>query len=874
MKDEILAEFAADPDTHYGTALFAERGFERRRCRCGRHFWTLGPSESCPEHSPDAFSFIGDPPTARRFDYAEAWRQVEGFFTANGHESVGRYPTVCRWRDDLHFTIASVVDFQRVVGSEVVFELPADQLVVPQTCLRFKDIENVGVTGRHFSSFCMVGQHAVDGPGGYWKDRCIELDFGLLTGPFGIPPERVVFVEDAWEGGGSFGPSLEYFVGGLELGNAVFTEFQWAGGQRRRLQRRIIDMGAGLERLAWITCGTPTAYDCCFGGAVLEAAGAGNSDPGIAARYYAAMARAQEGDPGAREAVMREAGITVRDYEKEVAPLETAYMIADHVRTLVFAISDGALPSNVGGGHNLRMMLRRVMAAAGRLGGLDVAALVDAHVDYLRGTYPELDERRGDVKEILAIEGSRYAGSLEAMKKKASRVSNPTPAQLVTLYESDGITPDYLVQEGIIERVPPEFYAGLDEIRRPAKKEAGAAALAGGLPETEPLYYGDDPLEFEARVLRSGGGVVLDRTAFYPRGGGQEPDHGTIGGARVTDVQKHAGVIIHQVEGDLPAEGSTVRCAVDAGRRSAITKNHTSTHVLNAASRGVLGSWVWQHSAFKDHDHARLDITHHSPLTGEQTRRIEEEANRTVAADLPVDIRVSPRGEAEREHGFGIYQGGVVPVSQVRTVSIRGVDVEACGGTHVRSTGEIGKIRITRTKRVQDGVVRLEFVSGEAAAGVDAGREAESARRAQAEADDARRKAERAGSREAARAEIAAIIEGIESGGDAGIERAGSAAFHTGRDEFFHTTLGGRLVERDGGASYCGIFEAGPTVRVVAYCGPESGRDALEIARAVSGELGGSAGGDARFARGGGRDASGRGAAEEAARRIMLGEAR
>jgi len=266
-KKEILKTFSADSDRYYKVKLFEEQGYERKSCsRCGRFYWSIDTNRNnCPEHSDDTYSFIGNPPTQKRFDYTQAWKEVESFFVKNGHTSVNRYPVVCRWRDDLYFTIASIVDFQRVMGSQVVFEFPANPLVVPQTCLRFKDLENVGVTGKHFSSFCMIGQHCIPNSDGYWKDECVDLDFRLLTEQFGIKKDEVVFVEDVWEGGGSFGSSLEFFVKGVELGNAVFTEFQGEIGKHTELDQKIIDMGAGLERFAWITMGTPTAYDCCFG---------------------------------------------------------------------------------------------------------------------------------------------------------------------------------------------------------------------------------------------------------------------------------------------------------------------------------------------------------------------------------------------------------------------------------------------------------------------------------------------------------------------------------------------------------------------------------------------------------------------------------
>ena len=134
-KDEILAKFSSEPDRYYKIKLFQEQGFTRKSCiTCKRFFWTLDSGRTaCPDHADDTYSFIGNPPTSKRFDYTEAWKQVESFFVKNGHTSISRYPVVCRWRDDLYFTIASIVDFQRVMGSKVVFEFPANPLVVPQT---------------------------------------------------------------------------------------------------------------------------------------------------------------------------------------------------------------------------------------------------------------------------------------------------------------------------------------------------------------------------------------------------------------------------------------------------------------------------------------------------------------------------------------------------------------------------------------------------------------------------------------------------------------------------------------------------------------------------------------------------------------------
>lgn len=872
-KKEILKEFSADPERYYNVKLFSEKGFVRKSCsKCGRFFWTLNADRNlCPDDADDTYSFIGNPPTTKRFDYTQSWKEVESFFVKNGHTSVSRYPVVCRWRDDLFFTIASIVDFQRIMGSKVVFEFPANPLVVPQTCLRFKDLENVGVTGRHFSSFCMIGQHSIPNDQGYWKDECVDLDYRLLTEQFGIKKDEVVFVEDVWAGGGSFGPSLEYFVRGLELGNAVFTEFQGELGKHTTLDQRIIDMGAGLERFAWITMGTPTAYDCCFGPInqkLFEKIGI-DSDSEILRKYFTEIAKALdrfEDLNDVRRHAIKTAGVTDGQLNKMITPLEGIYLIADHLRTLIFAITDGALPSNVGGGYNLRMMLRRINGTIARLNlSLDIDDLIDSHIDYLKDTYPELDEKREDVKAILKLESQRYEESKVHMKKKADRVREkgiPTVDELITLYESDGITPEYLKEVNAIDEIPSSFYSKLSDLHQSEKKKAVAELPLEGLPETETLFYKDDPMEFEAKVVRVFDDyVVLDRTSFYARGGGQEPDHGTIAGFNVVDVDKHANIIVHKLEGEVPKQGDTVKCKLDVTRRQNITKNHTSTHIINASSRSVLGSWIWQHSAFKEDDHARLDITHHSSLTDEQVRKIEDAANKMVKENLPVNIEYFDRGTAEQKYGFRIYQGGVVPVKSVRIVSIADKDIEACGGTHVKRTGDIELIKITKTKRIQDGVVRLEFVSGPNAFEYVKQQEQDAKRIAQEEAKRAELEKAREENKQKAREMIPALLEKItsgESGEIEGISVKHKLCFTSSEqyDEYFHLNFGKKLVNKDPNTAFCGIFESGPTIRIMVYAGAESGINAGAIAKEIASILGGSGGGDAKFAQGGGKDTS------------------
>ena len=894
-KKEILEKFSADPQRYYNVNLFEDQGFERKSCNvCKRFFWTLDSErDKCPDHSEDTYSFIGEPPTSKRFDYTQAWKEVESFFVKNNHTSINRYPVVCRWRDDLYFTIASIVDFQRVMGSKVAFEFPANPLVVPQTCLRFKDLENVGVTGRHFSSFCMIGQHSIPNEDGYWKDECVNLDFNLLTQQFGIAKKEITFVEDVWEGGGSFGSSLEYFVRGLELGNAVFTEFQGDLSNYKTLDQRIIDMGAGLERFAWITMGTPTAYDCCFGPItekLIQDAGI-DANSSVLVPYFTEIAKNLElydDLSQVRKNTIKSTGLSDEQISRIITPLEGIYLIIDHIRTLIFAISDGALPSNVGGGYNLRMMLRRIISTMDRLKlKFDLDEIIDIQIDYLKNTYPELEKTRQDVKEIISIETGRYDSSKQRMQKIVSKLDKqPNVEDLIRLYESDGVTPEYLKEMKIISEIPSTFYGKLAELHQSKKQREQESFPLEGIPDTELLFYGDDPREFDAKVLKSFENfVVLDRTAFYARGGGQEPDHGKIGDCDIVDITKHGNVVVHKIKGDMPKNGETVSCVVDAKRRDGIAKNHTSTHIINTSARSVLGSWVWQHSAFKEEDHARLDITHHSALTDDDVEKIEQAANSIVEKSIPVKIENFDRGTAEQKYGFRIYQGGVVPVKSVRIVSIGDLDIEACGGTHVANTSDVEEIKITRTKRIQDGVVRIEFVSGESAKEFVKKKQQDSESREKEDKLKEKEKEKRVERRQLAKERIPIIAkslseckEGISTIEDIIIEltESGKANFcystSNDYDDVFHIGLGEVLCKADPRLVYCGLFEEGEKIRVIVYAGDEISKEksAGEIVRNISQILGGAGGGSSKFAQGGGTDKSKKEDAIKNAKTVIL----
>ena len=884
-KKELTALFSSSPDRYYKVSLFDSMGFERRKCgKCEKFFWTLdGGRKSCPDH--ENYGFIGSPPTSKRLDYVSAWKETEKYFSANNHKIVRRYPVVCRWREDLYFTIASIVDFQRVVGNQLVFELPANPLVVPQMCLRFNDIENVGLSGRHYTGFCMIGQTCnADADGGYWKDKCIDLDYGMLTKGLGIKPEEITFVEDVWMGAGAFGCSLEYFVRGLELGNAVFTEFEGNETDYRVMPNKIIDMGAGLERFSWITMGTPTSYDCCFGPVVERLLNITGTDRNseVLSKYFGIVSSKLDHTTSVKElrsVIAKEMKIDADKLTKLVAPYEAIYTVADHVRTLLFAISDGALPSNVGGGYNLRVILRRALSILERLNWKNVKMedIADLHIDYLNQMYEELEEHRQDVRTILQLESGRYSSSRERMYSVATSLKKSKKGELsvddlIRLYESDGITPDFLVEQSVIQGVPSTFYTKLAELHTNLAAGQAAKPIRGleGLLPTKLLYYEDETMrEFHAKVLKvmDGKYAVLDQTAFYPRGGGQEPDTGVIEGAKVIEVTKQAEVVVHKIEGKL-AEGQNVHATVNARRRDLITKHHTATHVINSASRNTLGSWVWQNSAFKEEGYGRLDITHHSALSKEEVQKIEHAANRVIRENHPVTIKTYDRGDAEQEFSFRIYQGGVVPTNNVRIVNINGWDIEACGGTHVKNTGEIGLVKIVKSERIQDGVVRLEFVAGEAAVNfmqhldgqlasiaqtLGSSREkiVESFNKSMEEAEAAKKKV-----RTMLRIVAGPIAESIS---DRAKKLGSGLHLHTTYDEEldddYHIAIGEKAIELDNNLIYVALVSKGQGIRVIVFAG-EAARKKVKagaIANQISAKLGGSGGGDDRFGQGGGK---------------------
>jgi alanyl-tRNA synthetase len=582
--------------------------------------------------------------------------------------------------------------------------------------------------------------------------------------------------------------------------------------------------------------------------------------------------------------VAKEMKLSEKELSAFVAPYEAIYTVSDHIRTLVFAISDGALPSNVGGGYNLRMILRRALSILERLGWknmITVEDIAELHIDYLRQIYPELEDHREDVKTILKLEASRYSSSRERMNSVAMSFKSSKKAKelnvddLIRLYESDGVTPDFLMEQGIIQNVPSTFYTKLAELHTSQVSSQASKPIPGleNLPPTRLLYYQDESIRhFHAKVLEviQGKYVILDQTAFYPRGGGQEPDTGQIEDIKVVEVTKQADVVVHKIEGGgrIPAKDQTVHGIVNARRRDLITKHHTATHVLNSASRNTLGSWIWQNSAFKEEGYGRLDITHHSALTKEEVKKIERSANLVIRENYPVVIKTYDRGDAEQQFSFRIYQGGIVPTNNVRIVNINGWDIEACGGTHVKSTGEIGLVKIIKSERIQDGVVRLEFVAGEAAVsymqlldsqlasiaqtlGSSREKVIESFDKAMQDAEALKKKL-----RAMLRVVSVPIAKNISEQAkrlDSGIHLY--TTYDEELDDDYHIAIGEKAIELDKHLVYLALVSKGQGIRVIVFAGEAASKKvkASAIAKQISSKLGGSGGGDNRFGQGGGK---------------------
>src|SRR5512136_576769 len=743
----------------YQLEYFKAQGLTRKICKkCGSAFWTRDTSrETCGDAPCEPYTFIGK--AVFRTHSLDSMREAYlSFFENHGHTRVERYPVVARWRDDIYLTIASIADFQPFVTGGIV-PPPANPLTISQPCIRLNDMDSVGQSGRHLTMFEMMAHHAFNTPNEeiYWKDRTVELCDQFLAS-IGGDLNRVTYKENPWIGGGNAGPSVEVLIGGLEVATLVFMSlgrqkgdgpgYELKGEMYYPMKLRIVDTGYGLERLVWASKGSPTIYDAVFPEMVSRVMGAAGLSHMLDNKEYTKLLALNAKFAGLmdisgtnlfnlRKKVAAAIDVPPEKLDRMITPIEKVYAIVDHTRCLAYMLGDCIVPSNVREGYLARLVIRRTLRMMNELKIQDpLADLIEQQTAIIGSKKFEQDI--AVVREIVERETEKYAATLErgtrivqkiakTYKAKSQRVPL---AEVMKLYDSHGIQPEMIreiaTKEGAVVDLPDNFYSMVADMHSESKKEAEEDKTAKyadrlrALPPTKKLYY-DQPsdIEFEAVVLDFFDGyAVLDQTLFYPEGGGQPADTGTVIGAdsmaQVDGVVKVGEVILHHIAGGMLRRGERIKGMVDEERRWSLMRHHTATHVLLHATKEVLGAHIHQAGAQKGSESSRVDIRHFKHITPDELRRIEVAANRMIMASVPVEIEIQDRTRAEQKYGFSLYQGGVPPGRDIRIVKVAG-DIEACAGTHCRNTGEVGMVKIIRVEHIQDGIERIEFTAGVAA---------------------------------------------------------------------------------------------------------------------------------------------------------------
>lgn len=725
-----------------------ELGFTKKTCiTCGNDFWSILDRNTCGDAPCDKYEFIGNPATGKKYDLYDIQNTFMKFFERNSHTPIKRYPVLAkRWRDDVFLVGASIYNFQPWITSGSV-DPPANPLVVSQPSIRLNDVDNVGRTGRHMTCFTMGGHHAFNSKKEhiYWKNETIKYCHDFIK-HIGINPEEITYIESWWEGGGNAGPCYEVCVRGVELATLVFIKYKTLpDGKLEEIPLTIVDTGYGLERFAWISQGTPTAYDASFGPVIQELKDLSGVevDEKILAEN-ALLAGMMDIETFAdlrtlRKNVAQRLNIPLKELEEATKPMEAIYIIADHTRCLAFMLADGVIPSNVKEGYLARLVLRRTVRFIKDLELKEsIADIMRIQLDFLSKTYPEIKQHQDHILNIITLEDKRYLKTVSkgrglvkrSIKKLRKKNEGEMPFEtLKELYESHGIPPE--TAKEIAEKmdfkvnIPDNFYTQVaNEHTEEAPEEKAEIEL--DFPVTDLLFY-ENPYKtrFEAHVLGTyENNIILDQTIFYPEGGGQPSDIGylEIRGEKieVLHAEKIGNVVLHTVKEEYienvhPYKGQKISGEIDISRRQTLTRNHTATHLIITAARSVLGDHIWQAGAQKGVKKSRIDISHYKPIKSEELQEIELLANRYVMENRPVLTNWMARAEAEKKYGFILYQGGVVPGMLIRTVQVDGIDVQACAGTHCTRTGDIGLIKITKTERIQDGVERIEFSAGVAA---------------------------------------------------------------------------------------------------------------------------------------------------------------
>lgn len=579
-------------------AVFHDNGYVRKQCRVtSLWFWTSDQArDTCGDTPEDEYTFIGAPLIdgfeQRGKALKDAMREAFlGFFVDREHVRIEPYPVLARWRDDIHLTIASIADFQPHVTSGSV-QPPANPLAVSQPCIRLTDVDAVGRSGRHLTTFEMMAHHVFNRPDEgveiYWMEQCVEHCHRMLTETFGIDATEITYVENPWCGGGNAGAAVEVIVGGLELATLVFMDMEehpdgtveLKGDRYRTMPLQIIDTGYGLERFCWAAAGTPTIYEAIYPETVAWLKQLSGFDsvakqwPSLDLdRLLSEMSRLngimniEAGVDGEKlvniflqKLAERGVEVTGEQFSSITEPLANIYAIPDHLHALCNMLGDGLVPSNAKAGYLARMLARRVLRMRDELDiDVSLSALATHHLDVNLGGLLNKQTRDG-LLTILALEEERYVEMLrkgtnviQTQLKSLSKNAAEIPDELLfTMNDSHGLAPDMAITLArsagwgdVVLRTG--FSAEMAERHaRMAKDAAKASSSEGdvlevnGQPATTPLYYEDAYSQrFNSKVLdclpADGHGpkgathaVVLESTLFYPEGGGQEGDRGQL----------------------------------------------------------------------------------------------------------------------------------------------------------------------------------------------------------------------------------------------------------------------------------------------------------------------------------------------------------
>ena len=692
------------------------------------------------------------------------------FFESKGHLRLDSFPLVPKNAPSLLLINSGMAPMKKWFLAQE--EPPRHRVTTCQKCIRTPDIERVGITARHGTFFEMLGNFSFQDyfkeeviPWAWefltsdeWmaipKDRLhisvYEEDdeaYDIWTKKVGIAPDHMVRLgkeDNFWEhGSGPCGPCSEiYFDRGPEYGcgkptcgvgcdcdrymeiwNLVFSQFDADGkGHYERLARPNIDTGMGLERLACVMQGVGNLFEVDTVQSVLHHV------EHIANKTYGENAKDD---------------ISIR-------------VITDHIRSCTFMVSDGILPSNEGRGYVLRRLLRRA-ARHGRMLGITrpfLVELVETVIQSSESAYPELREHDAYIKKVIGTEEANFARTIDAgMNILNNMIDGLEKAHehllkgldVFKLNDTFGfpldLTKEIAAEQGI-EIDEEGFHAEMTKQKERARAERLKKNISGwsedlfGALNAEPtVFTGYETLNDTGVVValsdeetltdaiatdeeaKDGVLVVLDKTPFYAEMGGQAADHGMLNSAdcslRVLDVKKTPkGYYVHTcvLESGIVKVGDHLTAQVDKEYRMAIARNHTATHLLQAALREVLGDHVHQAGSYQDAEITHFDFTHFSAVTPEELARVQKIVNDKIYESMNVTVREMPIEEAKKLGAMALF--GEKYGKVVRVVDIEGWSTEFCGGTHVKNTAQIGGFKIVSEASVAAGIRRIEAVTG------------------------------------------------------------------------------------------------------------------------------------------------------------------